>query len=102
MATHEHDHEEPPAEKYADVVVRYFADQETPFEPDTARALDVAIERLCVELSRNNGSLENLRLLQEAEDEWAGLRALLPEHEESPSWENRPVIRRMEEVLTEE
>jgi hypothetical protein len=61
--------------------------------------LDVAIERLCNELSENDGPLEQLRLLQEAEDEWAALRGLLPEKgPTAPAWEDKPLLARMEGI----
>jgi hypothetical protein len=61
---------------------------------NAADGLDAAIERLCNELSKNDGPWNSLRLLQEAEDEWAALRALLPEKEMMPpAWEDRPVQR---------
>jgi hypothetical protein len=94
--------EEPtPEEKCGPAVLRYLSDEKGAETVNAADGLDAAIERLCNELSKNDGPLEQLRLLQEAEDEWAALRALLPEKEMMPpAWEDRPVLTRMEETLT--
>jgi hypothetical protein len=80
--------------------LRYFSEEENGGSAGQRAAnFDVAIDHLCRELSDSEGPLEQLRLLQEAEDEWAALRSLLPLEVSSPTrWEDRPVTERMEEV----
>jgi hypothetical protein len=92
--------EEPtPEEKYGPAALRYLSDEKGIETVDAVGGLDAAIERLCKELSENDGPLEQLRLLQEAEDEWAALRALLPPGDPAPpAFEDRSVIARMGEV----
>jgi hypothetical protein len=91
-----------PEEKYGPVVLRHISDEEGAETVDAAAGLDVAIDRLCKELSENDGPLEQLRLLHQAEDEWAALRALLPEKDTGPpAWGDKPVIARMEELRLE-
>ena len=86
-------------EKYGPVALRYLGDEKGTETVAGVAGLDVAIERLCNELSENDGPLEQLRLLQEAEDEWAALRGLLPEKEPTaPAWEDKPLIARMEGI----
>jgi hypothetical protein len=86
-------------EKYGPVALRYLGDKEGIETVGGVAGLDVAIERLCNELSENDGPLEQLRLLQEAEDEWAALRGLLPEKEPTaPASEDKPLIARMEGI----
>jgi hypothetical protein len=86
-------------EKYGPVALRYLGDEKGTETVGGVAGLDVAIERLCNELSENDGPLEQLRLLQEAEDEWAALRGLLPEKEpKTPAWEDKPLIARMEGI----
>ena len=86
-------------EKYGPVALRYLGDEKGTETVAGVAGLDVAIERLCNELSENDGPLEQLRLLQEAEDEWAALRGLLPEKEpKAPAREDKPLIARMEGI----
>ena len=88
-----------PEEKYGPVVLRYFSEEDNGGSGGPRANFDVAIDHLCRELSDSEGPLEQLRLLQEAEDEWAALRSLLPLEVSSPTrWEDRPVTVRMEEV----
>ena len=73
-----------PEEKYGPVVFRYLSEEGSEGSADARANLDVAIGCLCRELSEDDGLLEQMRLLQEAEDEWAALRALLPAEEQFP------------------